>query len=192
MRKDSDIFFKLGLVLQLLLIPVAFLYHFSSEGSNYNIVLGICLALVVILFLWPQTIMIRAKRLKAIKLQFLLVIIALAFSWLAYGFLYHYTRTHCTPTYTIHWQGGGYSAPDFSPNDLGKNCDFNPTSSNIAPSTMTRETILPWFLLWNPGISLTTAGIITGVFLLFPSANYYRYSLDRKRIKGIKKTDLFA
>lgn len=191
MKRDNDIFFKLGLGLQLVLIPIAFLYHFSSEASRYNWVLGICLALVTLLFLWPQTIIVRAKRLKAIKLQFLLVAVALAFSWLAYGFLYYYTRTHCTPAFTIQWEAGGYSHPAFSPGDLGKNCDFNPASPDIAPSTI-QNSILPWFLLMNPGISLVTAGLMSVVFLCFPFANYYRYSLDRKRIKGIKKTDLFA
>ena len=62
MKKDNDIFFKLGLGLQLLLIPTAFLYHFSSEANRYNWVLGICLVVVTLLFLWPQTIVVRAKR----------------------------------------------------------------------------------------------------------------------------------
>lgn len=191
MRKNNDIFFKLGLALQLLLIPVAFLYHFSSEDNNYNWVLGICLALVIILFLWPQTLVVRAKRLKAIKLQLVLVVLMLALSWVAYGFLYHYTRTHCTPSYKIHWQGNGYSSPGFPPSELGKNCNFNPTSPDMATS-MIDNTILPWFLLIEPGISLLTAGLMSIVFLLFPFVNYYRYSLDKKRIKGIKKTDLFT
>lgn len=192
MKKDSDIFFKLGLILQLLLIPVAFLYHFSSESSNYNIVLGICLAVVVVLFAWPQTIMVRAKRLKAIKLQFLLVIIVLACSWIAYGLLYHYTRTHCTEPYTIHMQNGGYSPPSDYLTHLGQQCDFNPSSSNIAASHVVNTSIIPWFLLLNPGISIATAVGTTITFLLFPLANLYRYSLDKKRIKGIKKTDLFT
>jgi uncharacterized protein with PQ loop repeat len=166
--KQRDIIFKIGLGLQLLLIPIALLWHFSQEANYYNWVVGISFALVAALFFWPQTLLGRLKRLAAIKLQLILTVILLLVSWLAYAYFYHYIQANNTNA------GTGYS-----------------------PMVIYSINWEAWFghrwvMLLGPGVKPLVAAGMTLVFLALPLGNLYRYKLDRKRINGLKKDDLFV
>lgn len=158
---QRDIIFKLGLGLQLLLIPVAILWRFSQEANYYNWVIGISFAIILCLFFWPQTLLGRLKRLSAIKLQLILTLALLAASWSAYFYFHQYVESHDVryAIYSVHWE-----------------------------SLFHRR----WVMLLGPGISPSTAVTMTVAILALPFANLYRYQLDRKRINGIKKDDLFV
>lgn len=163
MNKNRDTVFKIGLGLQLLLIPVAFLWRFGQEANYYNLVVTVAFLLIVSLFAWPQAITVRVKRLAAIKLQLAAVVMMLILSWGAYAYLHSYyndyfSTFHIAPIYSVNWEG-----------IFGAR----------------------WVMMLNPGISITTALVITVTCLTLPLANLYRYQLDKKRIKGIKKEDLF-
>src|SRR5215211_1361782 len=93
MNTNRDMLFKVGLGLQLLLIPVAFLWHFSPEANYYDIVVLLAFLAITALFFWPQAIQIRAKRLASIKAQFVLVLLILSLSWAAYGYFHSYVET---------------------------------------------------------------------------------------------------
>lgn len=160
MKEGRDIAFKIGLGLQLLLIPTVFLYHFGQEANYYNWITSISFIIVVVLFFWPQAIMVRAKRLSAIKLQFVLVAILLALCWPVYLYFHNFVYAHSfMPLYSV--QG-----------------------EVLAGNR--------WLVVLQPGISLKTAILATIIFIAFPFANLYRYKLDKKRIKGIKKDALFV
>lgn len=161
MSNHRDILFKCGLALQLLLIPVSFLWHFSQEANYYNWVIIMSFIVVVSLFFWPQAIQVRTKRLAAIKLQFILVLLLLIISWPVYLYFHNYVTSHpeYTPIYTVHWDGEQFGNR--------------------------------WVTLLAPGISVRTAVLITAVCTALPLANLYRYKLDKKRINGIKKEELF-
>jgi len=195
MDNKKDMLFRIGLALQLLLIPVALLWRFSSEANYYNWVLVMAAAIVVALCFWPQAIVVRMKRLKAIRIQFVLVILLLALSWGGYAYLYHYIRTNCTPSYALH---GGSGSASFTVQDLGKNCYFGPPTQNRS-SSMTMYSInweglfgRNWVMALNAGISIRTAVALTVLFLMLPAINLYRYQLDKKRLRGIKKNELFV
>src|SRR5689334_3692977 len=100
--KQRDIIFKLSLSLQLLLIPIAFLWRFSQEANYYNWIISISFLVIVGLFFWPQTLLGRLKRLSAIKLQFALTTALLIASWIAYLYFHHYFST--TPIYSVNWE----------------------------------------------------------------------------------------
>jgi len=161
MSNNRDILFKCGLALQLLLIPVAFLWHFSQEANYYNWVIAISFIVVVALFFWPQAIQVRTKRLAAIKLQFILVLLLLIISWPIYLYFHNYVMAHPdhAAIYAIHFDGARFGNR--------------------------------WVTLLEPGISIRTAALITAVCTALPLANLYRYKLDKKRINGIKKEELF-
>lgn len=160
MSRSRDVVFKAGLGLQLVLIPVAFLWRFSQEANYYNWVIAFAFAAIAALFLWPQAIQVRTDRLKAIQWQFASVGMLLVLSWAAYAYFRHYVSTHTiAPIYSINWESLFGSR---------------------------------WVMLLGPGISPLTATFITALCVVFPFANLYRYKLDKKRIKGIKKEDLFV
>jgi hypothetical protein len=160
MKSGHDVLFKLGLGLQVLLIPIAFLWHFSSEANYYNWVLVLCLAVIIALFLWPQAVVVRLQRLRAIKLQCVLVLLFLAVSWLAYAHFYHVVHQNASAViYSVNWE-----------------------------MLFGRR----WVMLLSPGISILTALGLTVIFITLPVMNLYRYQLDKKRVKGIKKEDLFV
>jgi uncharacterized protein with PQ loop repeat len=166
--KQRDIIFKIGLGLQLLLIPVALLWHFSQEANYYNWVVGISFALVAALFFWPQTLLGRLKRLAAIRLQLILTIVLLILSWLAYAYFYHFTKVNNSN------DGTGYGP--------------------MVIYSINWESLFGrrWVMLLGPGIGPLTAAVMSAVFLALPFTNLYRYQLDRKRINGLKKDDLFV
>lgn len=161
MSNYRDIVFKCGLALQLLLIPIAFLWHFSQEANYYNWVITISFIVVVALFFWPQAIQVRTRRLAAVKLQLILTLLLLIVCWPVYLYFHNYVVAHPNygAIYTIHWDG----------EQFGKR----------------------WVTLLEPGISVRTAVLITTVCTALPLANLYRYKLDKKRINGIKKEELF-
>ncbi|HSW98393.1 MAG TPA: hypothetical protein VLF71_01000 [Candidatus Saccharimonadales bacterium] len=161
MNNHRDILFKCGLILQLALIPVAFLWHFSQEANYYNWVITISFIAVATLFLWPQAIQVRTKRLAAIKLQLISVLLLLVISWPVYLYFHNYVAAHHAygAIYTIHFDG----------EQFGRR----------------------WVTLLEPGISVSTAILITAVCTALPLANLYRYQLDKKRINGVKKEELF-
>jgi hypothetical protein len=151
--------------------------------------------LIIAAFAWPQTLLGRLKRLRAIKIQLVLIVILLALSWGAYAYFHHFTQANCTSPYTLH-NGSGQSGT-ILPSDLGKKCNFNPPTLIESQSTVLYsinwQSIFgrPWTMLLGPGISPLLASVMTLVFLALPSANFYRYKIDRKRIQGIKKEKLF-
>jgi hypothetical protein len=159
--KQRDIIFKLGLALQLLLIPIALLWRFSQEENYYNWIISASFIVVMGLFFWPQTLLGRLKRLSAIKLQFTSTLILLSASWIAYLYFHHYVVSHDIhyAVYSVHWESIFHSR---------------------------------WVMLLGPGVSPLTAIIMTFAVLALPCVNLYRYQLDRKRINGIKKDDLFV
>ncbi len=159
--KQRDIIFKLGLALQLILIPVALLWRFSQEANYYNWVISSSFIIVVGLFFWPQTLLGRLKRLSAIKLQLALTLVLLTISWAVYIYFHHYVGSHGTyaAIYSVNWESLFH---------------------------------IRWVMLLGPGISPSTALLMTFAILALPCANLYRYKLDRKRINGIKKDDLFV
>ncbi len=193
MNSKRDILFKAGLGLQLLLIPTAFLWRFSPEANYYNFVLIVCLAAVAALFFWPQAIVVRLKRLRAIKIQFILVLTLLVASWVGYGYFYNFTRTNCYPSVYVQAD----KAISFGPADRGKRCSFDPNAPN-GPSAVFYSVDWQalfgsrWVMLLGPGISVPSALGLTAIFLALPAANLYRYQLDKKRVNGIKKDDLFV
>ncbi len=158
--KQRDVIFKLGLALQLLLIPLALLWRFSQEANYYNWIISASFIIVVGLFFWPQTLLGRLKRLAAIKLQFVLTLVLLSVSWIAYLYFHRYIIAHDIhyAIYSVRWE-------------------------SIFRSR--------WVMLLGPGISPSTAVGMTLAILALPFANLYRYQIDRKRINGIKKDDLF-
>jgi hypothetical protein len=159
MNSSRDIVFKVGLGLQLVLIPVAFLWRFSQEANYYNWVIALSFMAITALFLWPQAIQVRTDRLKAIQWQFGLVAVLLALSWAAYVYFHHYVSTHTIAAiYSVNWEAF-----------FGRR----------------------WVMWLGPGISISTALLMTALCIIFPFANLYRYRLDKRRIKGIKKEDLF-
>ena len=163
MNKSRDIVFKIGLGLQLLLIPVAFLWRFGQEANYYNWVITIAFLLIVCLFAWPQAITVRVKRLAAIRLQLTTVFLMLILCWGAYSYFHtfyndYFSADNIAPLYSVNWE-------------------------SIFGAR--------WVMWLNPGISMTTALVITATCIALPLANLYRYQLDKKRIKGIKKEDLF-
>jgi uncharacterized protein with PQ loop repeat len=189
MKNKRDIVFKAGLGLQLLLVPIAFLWRFGPEANYYNWVLIICLAVVAALFFWPQAIVVRLKRLRAIKIQFALVVALLVVSWLGYGYFYNFTRTNCYPSPAPNGIGVSYTAAD-----RDKNCSFDPSSMPTVIYSVNWEAILGrrWVVPLGPGISIPSALGLTAVFLALPAANLYRYQLDKKRVNGVKKEELFV
>jgi len=192
MSSKKDVWFKIGLFLQLLLIPLAFLWHFSSDAFYYNWILMGAAVVIVALSLWPQAIVVRVKRLKAIKLQMILVIAMLIISWLGYAYFQHFIHTNCTPSYALHNGSGG---GNFTQADLGKNCYFGPMS--LTRSTSMTVYSLHAFghgygMVLNLGISMWTALLLTVLFLALPVFNLYRYQIDKKRLQGIKKEELFV
>lgn len=168
--KQRDIIFKIGLGLQLLLIPIAMLWRFSQEANYYNWIISASFIAVIGLFFWPQTLLGRIKRLSAIKLQFALTAILLALSWVGYIYFRHLQDVsymtypgpngyHFPVEYSVHWEGLFGSR---------------------------------WVMLLGPGLSPVVEIGMSLAFLALPFANLYRYQLDRKRINGIKKEDLFV
>ena len=160
MKNGRDVAFKIGLGLQLVLIPAALLWRFSQEDNYYNWIIAACVAAVIGLSLWPQTIVVRMQRLAAIKTQALLVAPLLICSWLAYFYFRHYVQAHAGfAIYSVNWE-----------------------------SLFGRR----WVMLLGQGIGLGTAALFSALFIALPVANLYRYQLDKRRIKGIKKEDLFV
>lgn len=195
MRSRKDILFRLGLAVQLLLIPIAFLWHFSPEANYYNWVLIVAATTAIVLSFWPQAIVERMKRLKMIKLQLVLVVLLLAVSWGGYAYFHNFTQTNCTPSYVLH---NGVGAASFTPSELGENCYFGPPTQTRSNSMIMYSINWGqvfgknWVMALNPGISIRTAVALTFAFLVLPSINLYRYQLDKKRFRGIKKDELFA
>lgn len=195
MKKNHDVLFKLGIALQALLIPLAFLWRFSPEANYYNWAISICSLLVIALCFWPQATIVRLKRLKAIKIQFVVVASLLIVSWLGYGYFYNFARANCMPAYPLVNGSGGAS---FTSEDYGKNCNFDQSRTDISTSSVFYKVNWSpvfgrdWGMLLGPGISISTAALLTIVFAAIPSANLYRYNIDKKRFKGIKKEELFV
>lgn len=193
MKTNRDILFKVGLGLQLVLIPIAFLWRFGPEANYYNWVLAGCLVTIVALCFWPQAVVLRLKRLKAIKVQFVLVLALLGLSWAAYGYFYHYTRSNCYPATPIN--GQSEVVMSYGPEDRGKNCNFDESRYDLASPMIIYDIgvgPLRYVFVLGPGISIPSALALTAVFITLPAANLYRYKLDKKRVHGLKKEDLFA
>lgn len=171
--KQRDTIFKIGLGVQLLLIPVALLWRFSQEANYYYWVIGMSFLIILGLFFWPQTLLGRLKRLSAIKLQLILTSVLLALSWIIYLYFHHYINSYNAVYTSI--------APHAYPN-------------SIVIYSINWEVLFHsrWVLALGPGISPSTAIAMTAAILALPLGNLYRYKLDRKRINGIKKEDLFV
>jgi hypothetical protein len=194
MKKNHDVLFKVGIGLQALLIPIAFIWRFSPEANYYNWAITICTLLVLVLCFWPQATIVRLERLKAIKIQFIVVISLLFVSWGGYTYFYNFTRANCTPAYVLPAKERTIDSPVFK---YGQNCNFDISRTDIATSTvMYRVNWHPvfgrdWLMLLGPGINIPTAILLTALFTALPAANLYKYKLDKKRFKGLKKDELF-
>jgi hypothetical protein len=184
MKNNHDILFKAGIALQALLIPIAFLWKFGPEGNYYNWVVTICSLLVVVLCFWPQAVVVRLKRLKAIKVQFIVVASLLAVSWFGYAYLYGFTRANCNPsTYALQQDSSG----TWQEVTKESGCAFSDSHSSGV-----MYNAFGWLILLGSGISVPTAALLTVTFGAMPTANLYKYTIDKKRFKGIKKDDLFV
>jgi len=178
MSNNRDMLFKLGLTLQLLLIPVVFLWRFSQEANYYNIIITVSFLVVIALFFWPQATVVRVKRLKAIKVQSVLVVALLVISWGLYAYFHNY----------LYGSNSGIPAASYG-NDVGW---YEPAHMRIYSVNWEGIFGSRWVMLLNPGISVLTAAGMTVAFLALSLSNLYRYRLDKKRIHGIKKEELFV